>query len=42
MLMTGVKMALPVAALADRPENALADWLFEKFTNDDGESISEL
>ena len=35
------KMADLVALLADKPEDVMADWLFEKFTNDD-ESISEL
>ena len=35
------KMAELVASLADKPEDVMADWLFEKFTNDD-ESILEL
>lgn len=35
------KMANLVALLADKPEDVMADWLFEKFTNDD-ESILEL
>lgn len=36
------KMADLVALLADKPDDVMADWLFEKFTNDDNELISEL
>ncbi len=36
------KMADLVALLADPSDDILADWLFEKFTNDDDDMISEL
>lgn len=36
------KMADLVALLADKPDDVMADWLFEKFTNDDDELISNL
>ena len=36
------KMADLVALLADKPEDLMADWLFEKFTNNDNDAISEL
>lgn len=36
------KMADLVALLADKSEDVMADWLFEKFANDGSESISEL
>ena len=36
------KMAELVALLADPSDDVLADWLFEKFTNDDDDMIAEL
>ncbi len=36
------KMADLVALLADKPDDVMADWLFEKFTNDDDVLISDL
>ena len=36
------KIADLVALLADKPDDVMADWLFEKFTNDEDEPISEL